>query len=65
MFTSNFFHFYSGTTEEEIVNIFEQATSKMTESTQIVEGGEGNRPFRSSIFVFLDEINTCAHMGLM
>jgi hypothetical protein len=44
---------HGGTTERDIVKIFEKAELAVT-SGQVKES-----------FVFLDEINTCAHMGLL
>lgn len=43
---------HGGTSEEDILDTFEKARQK-------IAGGS------SEVFVFLDEINTCAHMGLM
>jgi len=51
-----------GTSEEEIVHIFEEAGSILRDFS----GGKKMQfSFRSTVFVFLDEVNTCAHMGLM
>ncbi len=45
---------HGGTTEAEIIAIFNQANTAL-------ECG----PSESTVFVFLDEVNTCAHMGLL
>jgi E3 ubiquitin-protein ligase RNF213 len=45
---------HGGTTEADILQIFDQAA-------EILE----SRPEQKSVFVFLDEINTCGHMGLI
>lgn len=69
---------HGGTSEEEIIAIFDQAAAVLEASEEIsvtaskVGGGGGGRAtakdsfsFQSTVFVFLDEVNTCAHMGLM
>lgn len=45
---------HGGTTETEILSIFSQASD-------ILE----NQSNQKTVFVFLDEINTCSHMGLI
>jgi hypothetical protein len=45
---------HGGTTEADILQIFDQAA-------EILE----SRPEQKSVFVFLDEINPCSHMGLI
>ena len=45
---------HGGTTESDILQIFDQAAD-------ILE----SKPEQKSVFVFLDEINTCGHMGLI
>jgi hypothetical protein len=46
---------HGGTTESEIINVFDKATT-------ILANASSSSP---SVFVFLDEVNTCAHMGLL
>ena len=48
---------HGGTTEEDIIDIFQQATNELEANR--VSGGP------NSIYVFLDEVNTCGHMGLI
>lgn len=43
---------HGGTTEADIINIFSEASDVLTTSGEI--GG--------SLYIFLDEINTCSHM---
>ena len=43
---------HGGTTERDIIQIFDKAHAELEKGTR-------------KVFVFLDEINTCAHMGLM
>lgn len=44
---------HGSTTEEDIVGVFTRATAALAE------------PDAAEVYVFLDEINTCAHMGLL
>eukprot|EP00339_Tiarina_fusa_P012556 CAMPEP_0117006680 /NCGR_PEP_ID=MMETSP0472-20121206/6824_1 /TAXON_ID=693140 ORGANISM="Tiarina fusus, Strain LIS" /NCGR_SAMPLE_ID=MMETSP0472 /ASSEMBLY_ACC=CAM_ASM_000603 /LENGTH=1949 /DNA_ID=CAMNT_0004708219 /DNA_START=485 /DNA_END=6331 /DNA_ORIENTATION=+ len=44
---------HGGTSEEDIVGIFAKASAIVADGT------------KKNVFVFLDEINTCAHMALM
>jgi E3 ubiquitin-protein ligase RNF213 len=45
---------HGGTTEADILEVFERAGDVLTKNSKT-----------SSVYVFLDEINTCAHMGLI
>ena len=45
---------HGGTTEEDILGVFESAREILHDT-----------PSMSTVYVFLDEINTCAHMGLI
>lgn len=54
---------HGGTTEADIVDTFERAA-------RLLEGGGGGGGSSggtavTSVFVFLDEVNTCEHMGLI
>jgi hypothetical protein len=44
---------HGGTSEEDIVDIFRQADASLRSSD------------KHTVFVFLDEVNTCSHMGLI
>jgi MoxR-like ATPase len=48
---------HGGTTENEIIGIFDKAASILTNAD--TNGSS------LTVFVFLDEVNTCAHMGLL
>jgi hypothetical protein len=48
---------HGGTTENEIIAIFDKATTMLTNAD--MKGSS------STVFVFLDEVNTCGHMGLL
>jgi type IV secretory pathway TraG/TraD family ATPase VirD4 len=65
---------HGGTTEDDILGIFEKAlmfiTSNQSESTTENTLSQPNNTevlSRQSnpVYVFLDEVNTCAHMGLI
>eukprot|EP01063_Lacrimia_lanifica_P019635 TRINITY_DN2709_c0_g1_i1.p1 TRINITY_DN2709_c0_g1~~TRINITY_DN2709_c0_g1_i1.p1 ORF type:complete len:3358 (+),score=963.91 TRINITY_DN2709_c0_g1_i1:646-10074(+) len=43
---------HGGTTEEDIIGIFDEAQKKLKNT-------------RADVYVFLDEVNTCPHMGLI
>jgi hypothetical protein len=48
---------HGGTTENEIIEIFDRATKLLTNAD--MKGSS------FTVFVFLDEVNTCGHMGLL
>lgn len=62
-----------GTTEDDIINIFITASTYLENQQRVAEGGEveekreGEDKYENKhqVFVFLDEINTCPHMGLL
>lgn len=49
---------HGGTTEQDIIDIFRIAEKELTDRT-----ATGTTP--SSVYVFLDEVNTCAYMGII
>ena len=51
-----------GTTEDDIINIFLTASKYLEEDQGEQESIHENK---HQVFVFLDEINTCPHMGLL
>ena len=63
---------HGGTSEDEIIDVFDRAAN-ILEHNQPEEGStpaerkghSASFSFGSNVFVFLDEVNTCAHMGLM
>lgn len=44
---------HGGTTEEDIVNVFKEAEAYLS------------GPAAGDVYIFLDEVNTCAHMGVI
>ena len=59
---------HGGTSENDIISIFKQASNYLNEEKENNKSSNtlGSTMMNSSkIFVFLDEINTCSHMGLL
>jgi hypothetical protein len=57
---------HGGTTEDDIVNIFDKANRIRLELSAIRSSEEKEQTHHSrSVYVFLDEVNTCSHMGLI
>jgi hypothetical protein len=59
---------HGGTSEQDIVDIFAQAETHITGSSSGSgsSGGSGSGGSSGSdVYIFLDEVNTCAHMGVI
>lgn len=60
---------HGGTEEKEIIAVFDKAQSILDFSHELHSSGNNNSNSSygagNTVFVFLDEVNTCAHMGLL